>query len=257
MGAGYDNVDLDACSAAAVVVSNCPDAWTEEVADHTVALMLALLRQTPELTRIVAAGEGWTRQAGLQRLGLRRLRGLRLGIVGLGRIGTAVAQRCRPFGFDLVFFDPHRPAGTEKGLGGLRRCATFAELLATVDVLSFHCPLSPETHHMLDAAALAARRPDSGLVVVNAARGGVIDEAALLAALDDGRVRAAALDCLEAEPRVAPELLTRAQAKGAPLLLTPHSAFYSDEAFIEMRHLSAREVRRVLRSEPAHYQVNS
>lgn len=254
MGAGYDNVDLVACSAASVGVSNCPDAWTEEVADHTLALLLALLRRTPELTRHVSEGHGWTRHAGLQQLGLRRLRGLRLGIVGLGRIGTAVAQRCRPFGFELAFFDPHQPAGVEKGVGGLRRADSFRELLTSVDVLTFHCPLTSETRHMLDGAALATLPPMAGIRLVNTARGGVLDESALLVALEDGRVGGAALDSLEAEPAVCPAL--RAAAQASPLLLTPHAAFYSDEAFQEMRLLAAREIARVLSGERAHYRVN-
>ena len=252
MGAGYDNVNLTACANACVTVHNCPDAWVEEVADSTLSLMLALLRRTFDLSRLVTAGHGWTRQAELPQRNMKRLRGMRLGIIGLGRIGTAVAQRARPFGFEIGFYDPFLPAGIEKGLGGLHRAASFAELIASSDVLSFHCPLTELTRHMLNAHTLPPQH--RGLYVLNLARGGVLDERALLDAIADGRVLGAALDSIEDEPRVAPELIA-AQQGGANLLITPHAAFYSDDAFVEMRHLAAREVGRVLRGEPPHYRV--
>ena len=307
MGAGYDNLDLRACAAAGVVASNCPDAWVEEVADSAMALLLSLLRRTSHLAALVASGGGrgggggvWTRQAALGKLGMRRLRGLRLGIVGLGRIGTAVAQRARPFGLDVAFYDPHLPAGAEKGHGGLRRCGSFEELLGSVDALSFHCPLSPETRGMLGADALAGLRAQQqqqrrrqqqqqqqqraaaagdsvsgggsggggsgggGLYVVNAARGGVLDEAAALAALADGTLAGLALDSLETEPAVPPALREALEATAAGgdrgggrlnLLVTPHASFFSDEAFLEMRALAAKEVRRVLLGEAPWYRV--
>eukprot|EP00965_Chrysotila_dentata_P210427 6185868-Pleurochrysis_carterae.AAC.1 len=121
MGAGYDNVDLAACREKGVIVSNCPDAWVEEVADSSLSLLLALVRQTFALSRFVADGGGWTRQAELPRRGIRRLRGMRLGLVGLGRIGTAVAVRAKAFGMSVGFYDPHLQPGIEKGLGGLRQ----------------------------------------------------------------------------------------------------------------------------------------
>jgi D-3-phosphoglycerate dehydrogenase len=303
MGAGYDNLDLRACAAAGVVASNCPDAWVEEVADSAMALLLSLLRRTSHLAALVASGGRggggggvWTRQAALGKLGMRRLRGLRLGIVGLGRIGTAVAQRARPFGLDVAFYDPHLPAGAEKGHGGLRRCGSFEELLGSVDALSFHCPLTPETRGMLGADALAGLRAQQqqqrrqqqqqwavtaggsvsgggsngggsgggGLYVVNAARGGVLDEAAALAALADGTLAGMALDSLETEPAVPPALREALEATaaggdrgggGLNLLVTPHASFFSDEAFLEMRALAAKEVRRVLLGEAPWYRV--
>ena len=176
---------------------------------------------------------------------------MRLGLVGLGRIGTAVAQRARAFGFDISFYDPHLPAGIEKGIGGVSRVSSFEALASGSDILSFHCPLTDETKHMLNKDSL----PSHSIYVVNSARGGIVDERVLLASLTEGRVLGAALDSLEDEPLVSPDLLA-AQARGANLLLTPHSAFYSDEAFTEMRHLAAREVGRVLRGEAPHYRVN-
>eukprot|EP00937_MAST-01D_sp_MAST-1D-sp2_P005988 g5988.t1 len=257
MGAGYDNVDVAACAAAGVVASNCPDAWVEEVADNTMSLMLCLLRRTAHLSAFVAAGGGWTRQAALGTLGVRRLRGLRLGIVGLGRIGTAVAQRARAFGLALSCYDPYLPPGAEKGHGGMGRVLSFEELLRGADIISFHCPLTAETRHMLDRAALReCVGAGRGLFVVNAARGGVLDEAAVLGALRDGRLAGVALDTLESEPAVHADLLGAA-AGGANLLLSPHASFYSDEAFLEMRALAAREVRRVLRGEQPWYSLSA
>ena len=207
MGAGYDNIDTDACASAGVVACNCPDAWTEEVADSALSLTLAIIRRSVQLSAFVSSGAGWTRQAALPRKGIRRIRGahlrsgasshstrhpcvcsrcnlhyagLRLGLVGLGRIGTAVAQRARAFGFEVAFYDPERPAGTEKGLGGLGRHDSFEALLATSDVVSFHCPLTSESSNLLSRAALESLDAQRGLYVVNTARGGVLDEAALL-----------------------------------------------------------------------------
>jgi C-terminal binding protein len=180
--------------------------------------------------------------------------GMRLGIVGVGRIGTAVAQRARAFGFELSFYDPFLPAGAEKGLGGVVRYTSFEDLVANSDVVSFHCPLTDTTRGMLNSATLpSADHP--GLFVVNCARGGIAEEDAIIEGLADGRLRGVALDSLSTEPQVSSSLL-QAQAEGAHLMITPHAAFYSDEAFVEMRGLAAREVGRILKGEAPQYQVN-
>eukprot|EP01048_Picozoa_sp_COSAG05_P000908 COSAG05_NODE_28_length_29121_cov_56.951933_25_plen_362_part_00 len=255
MGAGYDNVDTEACSAAGVIACNCPDAWVEEVADTTLCLMVALIRRSFDLANFVAAGGGWTRQAELQQKRIKRIRGMKLGIVGLGRIGTAVSMRARAFGFELAFYDPYLPAGAEKGHGGMRRTTSFQELVETCDVISFHCPKTMETTGLLNGANMPGR-DHPGLYVVNCGRGGVVDEEAVLAGLAQGRLLGVALDSVEGEPNL-PRALLEAQASGEHnLLITPHAAFYSDEAFQEMRVLAAREIRRILSSEPAQYQVN-
>jgi C-terminal binding protein len=275
MGAGYDNVDTEACSAAGVIACNCPDAWVEEVADSTICLMIALIRRTFDLVQMVSAGEGWTRQADLQQKGITRVRcvrlapsyiqprashhpappcplladasrssggrvrsGMRLGIVGMGRIGTAVAQRARAFGFELSFYDPYLSAGAEKGFGGFVRHTSFEDLVANSDVLTFHCPLTETTRGMLNAATLPSS-DHPGLFVVNCARGGIAEEDAIIAGLADGRLRGVALDSLSTEPEVSPALL-QAQADGAHLLITPHAAFYSDEAFVGALRVSFR-----------------
>jgi D-3-phosphoglycerate dehydrogenase len=138
----------------------------------------------------------------------------------------------------------------------MRRATSFQTLVDTCDVISFHCPKTPETEGMLSEATLPAG-DHPGLFVVNCARGGIADEAALLAGLADGRLRGVALDSVTTEPSVPPALLEAlASGKAENLLITPHAAFYSDEAFQEMRGLAAREIGRILRGEPAQYQVN-
>ncbi|MCB9680508.1 MAG: D-glycerate dehydrogenase [Alphaproteobacteria bacterium] len=190
---GLDNVDLDAARARGVVVTNTPGVLTDATADLAMALLLAASRH-------VVAGDRLVRRGGFQGWRPMMLRGLdlagaRLGIVGFGRIGRAVARRAAAFGMEVVHSG--RP-GADDGL-------PFDTLLATSDVVSLHCPLTPATHHLVDAAALARMKPTA--VLVNTARGPVVDEAALAAALRAGRLAAAALDVFEAEPVVHPDLL--------------------------------------------------
>jgi lactate dehydrogenase-like 2-hydroxyacid dehydrogenase len=267
MGAGYDNIDLAACAARGVGVSNIPDAWVEEVADSAMAHALGLIRRTSYLSsRIVAnsggGGDGdeavwWTNNASLPTAGIRRIRGLRFGIVGLGRIGTAVAQRSKAFGFRTSFYDPHVARGMEKGAGGVGRCYSFPELLSSVDIISFHCPLNADTAKMLDADALR-NHAQNPIYVINCARGGVVDDVAVAEGLQQGSILGAGLDCLQTEPRVSRELLQAAR-DGFNVTITPHSAFYSDEAFEEMRYTASSEIARGLGLsglEPPCFKVN-
>ena len=187
---GVDNIDLDACLERGVVVTNTPGVLTEATADLAMALMLAACRRVAEADRYVRAGRfvGWrpTDFRGLDLLGAR------LGIVGMGRIGAAVAVRARAFGMDVVWHN------SSSGM-------PLDQLLATSDVVSLHCPLTEQTRHLIDAAALASMK--EGSVLVNTARGPVVDEAALAQALDTGPLMAAALDVFEQEPVVHPALL--------------------------------------------------
>lgn len=187
---GLDNVDLDAARARGVVVTNTPDVLTAATADLAMALLLAAARRVVEGDRLLRAGgfHGW-RPLLLRGLDLD---GARLGIVGLGRIGQAVAARARAFGMTVVHH------GRSDGL-------PLAALLESCDVVSLHCPLTPETRHLIDAAALARMKP--GAILVNTARGPVVDEAALVAALASGHLGGAALDVFEGEPAVHPGLL--------------------------------------------------
>lgn len=243
-GVGYDNVDLEASGRRGIVVCNVPDYGTEEVADHAMLLLLALARRLLPAHEAIRAG-GWdvTRA-----FGTPRLRGRTLGIIGLGRIGTAMARRAQAFGLRVLFYDPYQPPGVEKALG-LERCYSLDELLPRSQFLSVHCPLTRETRHIVNAATLA--QLPKGAYVVNTARGPCVDVPALCAALDSGQVAFAALDVVEREP-----LDDETLRQHPRVILTPHSAFYSVEGFQEMRTKGAEEARRIVLGEPVRNPVN-
>ena len=219
-GVGYDNVDLAAATERGVVVTNTPDVLTEATAELTIALLLALLRRVAEGDRLVRRRDAWRLDPTFM-LG-RGLRGLRLGVVGMGRIGREVARLAEAHGMEVV------PVGR----GELDR-------LADVDVVTLHVPLRPETRHLVDAAVLARLRP--GAVLVNTSRGLVVDEAALVAALEAGRLAGAALDVFEHEPDVHPGLLERED-----VVLTPHLGSATQEAREAMGMLCVEALRDVL-----------
>jgi D-3-phosphoglycerate dehydrogenase/C-terminal binding protein len=243
MGVGYDSVDVRAWGAAGVAVCNVPDYGTSEVADHALALMLALTRGTnayaDRLRRDPQGNWGWPGAPAM-----RRLRGAVFGVVGLGRIGLAAALRARAFGMELAFYDPYAPNGLEIAVGA-RRVHSLAELLAITDVLSLHAPLSEETRGMIDAAALAAAKP--GMVLVNTARGPIVDTDAVYDALRSGHLAAAGLDVLPEEPPKPGNRLVEAFAANEDwlqgrLVLTPHAAFYSPDSMVDMRRKSIEVV---------------
>jgi glyoxylate reductase len=219
-GVGYDNVDLAAATERRVVVANTPDVLTEATAELTIALLLALLRRVAEGDRLVRRRDPWRLDPSFM-LG-RGLRGLRLGVVGMGRIGRAVARLAEAHGMEVV------PVGRGE-LGGL----------ADVDVVTLHVPLRPETRHLVDADVLGRLRP--GAVLVNTSRGPVVDEAALVAALAEGRLAGAALDVFEHEPDVHPGLLERDD-----VVLTPHLGSATREAREAMGMLCVEALRDVL-----------
>ncbi|HCN29798.1 MAG TPA: C-terminal binding protein [Verrucomicrobiales bacterium] len=227
-GVGYDSVDTTAARARGIPVCNVPDYGTEEVADHAIALALALCRQLFPLDA-EAKALGWEIKV---RGKLRRLRGLNFGIVGLGRIGTATALRAKALGFRVVFYDPCLPNGADKALG-IERARSLDELLMQAGVLSLHCPLNDTTRHLIGARELALL-PESAHVV-NTARGGLIDKTALLAALLEGRIAGAGLDVIEDEPLRTPE-----EAATPNLIVTCHAAYYSGMSVVEMSRTSAR-----------------
>jgi phosphoglycerate dehydrogenase-like enzyme len=236
-GVGYNNVDCAAAARHGVIVCNVPDYGTEEVADHAIMLLLALARRLLTSDAAIRAG-GWDYRTAV---GTPRLRGRTLGLVGCGRIGTATALRAKAFGLDVVFYDPLVPQGLDKALG-IRRAFRLEELLEQSHFVSLHCYLDPTTHHLIDARALEHMRPDAFLI--NTARGPVVDQAALVAALDAGRLAGAGLDVVEREP------LDDDRLRHHPLvILTAHSAFYSVEGFVELRTKAAQEVRRILLGE--------
>lgn len=256
-GVGYDNVDIEAAAARSIPVCNNPDYGTEEVADATWGCILSLARGTLHYNAEIRDGpRGWDWSAPRP---LYRLRGRTLGIIGLGRIGTAVARRALPSGVHVVFYDPYKPDGYDKALG-IARAATLEELLRAADIVTVHVPLTGETRSMIDAAFLEQMRP--GAILVNTARGPILESLACLEpALRSGRLRAVALDVLPVEPPGDTDPVIRAWKAGEPwirhrLLLTPHAAFYSEEAFLEMRRKAAGVVRAALQGMPLRNVVN-
>ncbi len=216
-GMGVDNIDLAAARRRGIVVLNTPGANTVSAAEHTFALLLALVRRVPWATQSMRSG-GWDRKA----FGGAELHGKLLGIVGLGRIGLHVAGIARGFGMRLMAHDPYVPAARGHELGV--ELVALDELLAGADVVTLHLPLVEETRHLLDARRLRLMKPTA--VVINTARGGLIDETALLRALESGAIAGAALDVFGAEPLPAESPLRRSER----LVLTPHLAASTGEA---------------------------
>ncbi len=243
-GVGYDSVDTAAAAAAGIPVCNVPDYGTEEVADHAIALTLALYRQLFPLDA-EAKRLGWKINVSAK---MRRLRGQVFGIIGLGRIGTATALRAKALGFHVMFFDPHLANGADKALG-IERVASLDDLLRRADLVSVHCPLSAETRGLIGAREIGLMRPAAFLV--NTARGDIVQKAPVFAALRAGRLAGAGLDVVEQEP-----LRTAEEAATPNLIVTCHAAFCSPEGMIEMRTTSARIARAAVRGEPVWNRVN-
>ena len=248
-GVGFDNVDLEAWGKRGVPVSNVPDYGTTEVADHAIALMLALTRGTATYHQILRPdpAKGW--RFGAAPLVLR-LRGATFGVIGLGRIGLAAALRAQAFGMRIVFFDPYLPTGSELS-AGFTRVQTLEALMAASDVVSVHAPLSAETRGLVGAKAFAAAK--RGVVIVNTARGPIVDLDALGAAIKSGQVGGAGLDVLPAEPADANHPLIAAWIKGESwvegrLTLSPHAAFYSPASIDDLRRKSVEVVVEYIRN---------
>jgi D-3-phosphoglycerate dehydrogenase/C-terminal binding protein len=236
--AGYDHIDVAAARAADVPVFHVPDYGTEEVADHTLALALALARALPGLRQHTLDG-GWDWHAIGQ---APRLRGRVWGVVGLGRIGTAVARRTQTFGMRCVFYDPYVHHGIEKALA-IERVGSLAGLLDIADVVSLHVPLNAGTRHLLGAGEL--HRMKRGSILVNTARGAIVDVGALRSALAEGRPGSAGLDVIEGEPLIPSWLRADPRA-----LLTPHAGFYSVESLAELRTRAADTVAQLIAGRP-------
>jgi D-3-phosphoglycerate dehydrogenase len=242
-GVGVDNVDLRAATERGVWVANVPDYGRDEVADHTLALAMALLRGVVALDRSVRDGT-WDLEPARP---LRRLATLTWGVVGCGAIGTAVARRAAGLGMRVLGYD----LPTVRSEAPIER-VPLEELLEEADLVSLHAALTPDTHHLVGAAALARMRPTAHLV--NTARGGLVEEAALLAALDAGELAGAALDVLEHEP---PDELGWKLARHPRVVATPHAAWYSEEAFHTLKSEVAREALRVLEGGAPRSPVNT
>lgn len=221
MGAGYDNIDLATLTQRRIPLATTGAANARTVAEHALYLMLALAKRGPALERAVKAG-AWPRGFGSLELGGRRCL-----VVGFGRIGRQVAQLAAAFDMRIVVADPHVPAGLV-GRAGFACAASLTDALREADFVVLACALGPATRGLIDAEAFARMKP--GAFIVNVARGPVIDEAALVAALEEGRIAGAGLDVLESEPpRAGHPLLSRDD-----VVLTPHTAAYVDTAFERM-----------------------
>jgi lactate dehydrogenase-like 2-hydroxyacid dehydrogenase len=248
-GVGYDGLDLEAWGRNGTAVFNVPDYGTSEVADHAIGLMLALTRGVITYNDAIRAdpATGWMQGIAPA---VRRLRDAVFGIVGLGRIGLATSIRARSFGMRIAFYDPYLPSGMEIAVGA-QRCASLHELIAISDVVSIHAPSSEETRGLVGATALAHAKPD--LVLINTARGSIVDLDALHDVLRTRRIMAAGLDVLPTEPADPTHPLIEAWRRGEDwvlgrLVLTPHAAFYSPSSVIDMRVKSVETVLRHLRS---------
>jgi C-terminal binding protein len=254
-GVGYDNVDIAFARRHGIPVVNVPDYGTEEVADSAIALTLSLTRGVHMTTSRMRRREPWSFTEGRP---LYRLRGRTFGVVGLGRIGTATALRAKASGLDVLFYDPYVPDGRDKAIG-VRRAESLGELLGQSFVVSLHCPLTPETRHLINQETLG--QMPRGSHVVNTARGGVADVLAVLNAVTSGHLAGAALDVLETEPPPDDHpLLTAWRDPKHPaydrIILTPHIAFYSEEGITDMRVKGSENCRRVLLGQPPRNVVN-
>jgi lactate dehydrogenase-like 2-hydroxyacid dehydrogenase len=233
---GFDNIDLKAWGELGVPVCNVPDYGTQEVADHAMALMLSLMKGITFHTRELKKDPRGLWRPALNPYG-KRLSACVFGVVGLGRIGTAAALRAKAFGMDVVMYDPYRENGAELSVG-IRRAHSLEALFGQSDVVSLHLPLSDETEKLINAKVLASSKP--GLILVNTARGPIIDLDGLHEALQADHIQAVGLDVLPEEPANPDHPLIRAWAADEEwinhrLLLTPHSAFFTPESVYDMR----------------------
>lgn len=244
-GLGVDNIDVPAAAARGITVTYVPDYCLREVSDHAMALLLALARKVTLSNKLVQSGR-WELPPIVP---LRRLEGQVLGLVGFGNIPRAVAPKAKAFGLTVLTHDPY--VSQDVLASAAVQGVSFDELLARSDFISVHAPLLPTTRGLINATAFGKMK--KGAFIINTARGPLIDEAALIAALDSGHLGGAALDVVTTEPL----------AKDSPLLgrdnviLTPHTAFYSVEALIELQTKCATDVARVLSGEKPVYPVKT
>lgn len=255
-GVGYDNVDWRFARERGIPVANVPDYGTEEVADSAIGLLLSMTRGISLLNSQLRQGRiDWSYSHAAP---LRRLRGRVLGIVGLGRIGSAVALRGTALGMDVAFYDPYAPDGRDKSLG-VRRVESLDELLSQAYVVSLHCPLTDETRHLIRTETL--EKLPTGSYLVNTSRGAVVDTSAIPAAIASGKLAGAALDVLPSEPPAENDPLLIAwrnleHPAHHRLIINAHTAFYSEEGLLDMRIKGAEACRRALLGLPLRNVVN-
>lgn len=232
---GIDPIDLQAATDCGICVSNVPDYCIDEVSDHTIALFLSCARKIVQMDRMVKEGKWSFKMAGE----LYRLRGQVYGLVAFGRIARAVAAKAKAFGLEIMAYDPFMPIEVFKE-AGVKQVESLEQLLAISDYVSIHTPRLPQNRHMIGEKELKLMKKNAYLI--NVGRGGIVDEQALLKALREGWIAGAGLDVLEEEPPAKENPLIKMDS----VVVTPHAAFYSEEAMIEVRTRAAQEVIRVL-----------
>jgi D-3-phosphoglycerate dehydrogenase len=241
-GVGVDNIDLDAATEFGVQICNVPDYGVEEVSDHALALILNLVRKVNLLSNDVKKGN-WDFQISRP---IPRLNQLTLGVVGVGRIGSAVARKAQGLGWNVIGYD-----NKDEKVSGDFEIVDFETLLTKADIISIHTPLNKDTYHLINKETL--NKMKDHVMIVNTARGPIIHESALVDALQSGKVSGVALDVLEEEPPVKDHPLL--QFENA--ILTPHSAWYSEQSAYELKRKAAEEVKRFLNGEEVNYPVNT
>jgi len=243
-GLGVDNIDIPAATEKGISVTYVPDYCIEEVSDHAMAMLLTLARKLVYSNKLVQAGR-WEMPAVVP---IRRLSSLTLGLLGFGNIARAVVPKAKAFGMRVVAHDPYAKADAFASLGV--ESLGFDQVLATSDFVSLHVPLMPATRGLIDGKALARMKKTGYLI--NTSRGPLVDETALIAALDAGSIAGAALDVVAAEPLAKDSRLLGRDN----VILSPHTGFYSVEALAELQTKAARDVKRVLQGERPVYPVN-
>lgn len=238
-GVGFDNIDVVAAGEFGIRVANVPDYGVETVADHAASALLMLARRFPQYDRAIR-DQGWVTPSQLGPI--RGFRSTVVGLVGLGRTAQALAERLRAFGFALIAHDPYCPPETFAGSGV--ESVALEELAERAHVISLHATSTAATEKMINAAFFDRMQP--GTVLVNTARGALVDETALLAAIAAGRISGAVLDVTDPEP-VPPDSPLRTRPE---IFLSPHAAFYDEDSLRNLQRLAAEEARRALRGEP-------
>ena len=243
-GIGVDSVDIDAATRAGIIVTNVPEYCEDEVSDHAMALLLSLIRKIPFANKKTHAGV-WSMPAVVP---IHRLRGSVLGLAGFGKIPRLVAVKAQAFGLQVQTYDPYVSSEAAAKLGV--KLVSLPELLKTSDYISIHAPLTPETDRMFNADAF--RQMKRSALLVNTARGPLVDVEALVDALDNKLIAGAALDVLPQEPPPSNfRLLGRDD-----VILTPHTSFYSEESLVELQTKAAQQVALVLSGKEPRYPIN-
>jgi D-3-phosphoglycerate dehydrogenase len=240
LGIGVDNIDLEAATKLGIVVGNVPDFCSDEVAEHAIGLMLAVTRKIVLADRKSRSG-GWVPGMDAILRPMRRLRGQTLGLVGLGKIGRCTAAKAQGLGLKVIAYDPYAGTAAPKAAGVI--LMSLEELLPQTDIISLHVPETPETRSLINNHTLAILKP--GAILVNVARGAVVDESALAAALASGRLAGAGLDVLQQEPIRLPHPLTEFEN----VVFTCHYASLSEESYTIMRQQTSEQAVQILRGE--------